>query len=197
MFAKHGWMLAAGDDYRTNANMWEGQRVALVDVARSGKVKYDILEALKGGTMINSKYQCGARSYREPHVVVFANYEPDVTQLTADRWNLIRELGDRMTLTDFFPESKFPAVSGLLVGDRDPFVEARAEQEQRPGPLAIVDAEADAGPLAIMDAEANFRGKKRKASRSPQRDEEPEPELDGEREGDDPFGCASKGFDAP
>ena len=56
--------------------------------ARSEEAKpcYSVLEAIKDGTAINGKYQ----SEVTPNVVfVFSNVDPDVMQLSRDRWQIL------------------------------------------------------------------------------------------------------------
>ena len=56
-----------------------------------GKVSYAAIEAIKDGILQSGKYEGGWRLYPPPHVVVFANWPPDLAALSEDRWT-IREL---------------------------------------------------------------------------------------------------------
>lgn len=47
------------------------------------------MEAFKNGRMFSSKYCSVNKQFKIPHVIVFANYTPDLTQLSMDRWKLI------------------------------------------------------------------------------------------------------------
>jgi len=46
---------------------------------------------LKDGVVFSGKYEGGARLFPPPHVIIFANFLPDFTKLSADRW-VIRTL---------------------------------------------------------------------------------------------------------
>lgn len=75
------------------AHAWNGERVVLWDFSRtqSEKVNYDIIEQVKGGTVFSGKYQSCNKVFASPHVLIFANFPPDQSALSADRWD-IRDL---------------------------------------------------------------------------------------------------------
>ena len=50
------------------------------------KVSYSSLEAIKDGMIVNTKYETGYKVFNSPHIIVFANFPPDMTTLSADRW---------------------------------------------------------------------------------------------------------------
>lgn len=54
-------------------------------------VSYDSLESVKDGIFFNGKYESSMCNFNSPHVIVFANFEPDKSKLSADRW-IIKEL---------------------------------------------------------------------------------------------------------
>ncbi len=73
-------------------------RVCVANLTRAEKeyVSYSGLESLKDGVVVSTKYKSQAVVLsRVLHVVVFANYEPDVSKLSADRWD-IRKLGHHL-----------------------------------------------------------------------------------------------------
>lgn len=47
---------------------------------------YTAVENIKDGVITNNKYKCSTRMIRPPHVVVFANFAPDKSKLSIDRW---------------------------------------------------------------------------------------------------------------
>lgn len=51
-------------------------------------VSYDALECVKDGLFFSSKYESGMCLYPNPHVIVFANFVPQLTSMTTDRWDL-------------------------------------------------------------------------------------------------------------
>lgn len=74
-----------GDEVRKN------DLICLFDYTRSveGYVSYQGLEEIKNGIFMNSKYECNMCIFNCPHVIVFANFEPDQEMLSKDRWNII------------------------------------------------------------------------------------------------------------
>lgn len=58
---------------------------------KEGNFPYSVLEQLKNGRFTSGKYQSRAVRFRVPHVVVFANFTPDTSKMSADRW-MIRDL---------------------------------------------------------------------------------------------------------
>jgi hypothetical protein len=49
---------------------------------------YEALEEVKDGLMTATKYQGGTMNFDSPHVVVFANYQPHIENLTPNRWEI-------------------------------------------------------------------------------------------------------------
>ena len=66
--------------------------IFIIDVPRNSmnKVSYNAIESIKGGIIVNTKYETGQKFIEKPHVFIFANCAPDETQLSADRWNIVR-----------------------------------------------------------------------------------------------------------
>lgn len=52
-------------------------------------INYGCIEEIKDGIFFNSKYESGMCMYNPPHVFVFANFPPDESKMSADRWNVI------------------------------------------------------------------------------------------------------------
>lgn len=75
-----------GDDERKN------NLICIFDYTRSieNYVSYQGLEEIKNGIFMNTKYECEMITFNSPHIVVLANFEPDITKLSEDRWNIIR-----------------------------------------------------------------------------------------------------------
>lgn len=72
---------------------WSGWGV-IIDLSRSfehSSAIYTVLEGLKNGRMTSVKYQGGRIKMASPHVIVLANWWPDITRLSQDRW-LIHEI---------------------------------------------------------------------------------------------------------
>lgn len=72
-------------------------KVVVVNLPRSceGKISYGALEAIKDGIIQSGKYEGGTRIYAPPHLIVMANFMPDMKQLSLDRWE-IRELRENI-----------------------------------------------------------------------------------------------------
>jgi len=69
---------------------WDG-RCLLVDFARDAQEHqiYGPLEEIKNGVMTSTKYEGGTQVWDIGHVIVFANFCPDYTKMTADRWRVM------------------------------------------------------------------------------------------------------------
>jgi len=53
-----------------------------------GYVSYGALESIKDGMIANTKYETGMKLFNPPHVIVMANFMPDESKLSADRWDI-------------------------------------------------------------------------------------------------------------
>lgn len=64
--------------------------IVIVNLPRTsdGKVSYASLEAAKDGLVQSGKYEGGHRLFPQPHVIVFANFMPDINALSLDRWEI-------------------------------------------------------------------------------------------------------------
>lgn len=65
--------------------------IIILDVPRCNLqfVSYQVLEEIKNGLFFSGKYEGGMCRFNSPHVLVFANEEPDEAKLSADRWEII------------------------------------------------------------------------------------------------------------
>lgn len=50
---------------------------------------YGLVEQFKNGYFLSSKYESVAKRFPVPHVVVFTNFAPDVSQMSLDRWDIV------------------------------------------------------------------------------------------------------------
>jgi len=55
-----------------------------------GHISYSAFEAIKDGLCYSGKYEGGYKIFPSPHVYIFANWSPDMSQLSRDRWNEIQ-----------------------------------------------------------------------------------------------------------
>jgi len=51
-------------------------------------VSYGVLESVKDGMFFSGKYESGMCLFPNPHVMVLANFPPDESKLSADRWSI-------------------------------------------------------------------------------------------------------------
>jgi len=68
-------------------------RTLFIDAPRSKQgefLQYDFLEQCKDGYVFSSKYESRVKTLSKCHVVVLMNEEPDMTKLSADRYEIIR-----------------------------------------------------------------------------------------------------------
>lgn len=65
--------------------------IYIYDLERSMEtyVSYGSLEKIKNGFYMCSKYKSKPIDRNPPHVFVFANFPPDTTQLSTDRWHIV------------------------------------------------------------------------------------------------------------
>lgn len=72
---------------------WSGKTL-IVNLSRTAEEKaiYEPLEMIKDGFITTTKWAGQTLLFQEPHVVVFANFEPDIHKMSLDRWK-IRILG--------------------------------------------------------------------------------------------------------
>lgn len=73
---------------------YTGQKTVIFDLSRSQEdhINYEVIESIKNGIFLSTKYESCMRVYASPHVVVFSNFEPDRSKLSADRWD-VRSFG--------------------------------------------------------------------------------------------------------
>lgn len=92
--SRHGALIVSGkaSDIKYAVSKWidSGKELKIVvfHFVRSVEnfVSYDAIESIKDGLFFNSKYECNMYVYNPPHVLVFANFPPDYSKLSADRW---------------------------------------------------------------------------------------------------------------
>lgn len=77
-------------------------KIVVFDLSRTSEdgavnVVYEVAELLKNGYICSGKYDSRSLAFAPPHVFVFANFAPDRSKLSADRWNV-------KNIIDEFPE---------------------------------------------------------------------------------------------
>ncbi len=63
-------------------------RIVIFDVPRTneGHISYQAIESIKNGAFFSPKYESGMVRFNSPHIIVFANTEPEYEKLSGDRW---------------------------------------------------------------------------------------------------------------
>ena len=93
-----GWLMTEHKAaYFTNARTcdiayaWKKQEICVFDLTRTteGKVNYGAIESLKNGKVFSSKYHSGVKTRRHVTIIVMANWEPDYSAMSKDRWFVI------------------------------------------------------------------------------------------------------------
>jgi len=66
------------------------EKVVFFDLARQKEdmVAYDVMENFKNGYFLSTKYEVKPVLFNTPHVIIFANFRPDESKLSADRWDI-------------------------------------------------------------------------------------------------------------
>lgn len=69
---------------------YNGEHIVCFDLTRSQSdhINYEVIESVKNGIMYNTKYESKMKCYKPPKVVIFANTPPDMSKMSADRWNI-------------------------------------------------------------------------------------------------------------
>jgi len=68
----------------------EGPDIVILDVPRCNLsyISYQAIEKIKDGLLYSGKYEGGQLRFNTPHLIVFANEEPDRSALSEDRWRI-------------------------------------------------------------------------------------------------------------
>ena len=64
--------------------------IIIWDIPRTqeGFVSYECIESVKNGCFFSGKYECEQVVMNSPHIICFANFEPDYYKMSEDRWNV-------------------------------------------------------------------------------------------------------------
>lgn len=67
------------------------EKIVVFDLTRSDQefLNYSLIESFKDGRIFSGKYQSIMKIFKIPRVVIFANWEPDLSKLSKDRWQVI------------------------------------------------------------------------------------------------------------
>lgn len=66
------------------------QPIVIFDIPRTQEdhVNYTAIEDFKNGMVYSTKYESMAKVFKKPHVIVFANFKPNMKALSHDRWDI-------------------------------------------------------------------------------------------------------------
>lgn len=66
--------------------------IIIFDIPRCNQnhISYEALESIKNGLFYSGKYEGGMCIFNCPHVICFANEEPDIPVLSQDRWKIVK-----------------------------------------------------------------------------------------------------------
>lgn len=76
---------------------------------------YTLLEACVDGVVTATKYAGGTVFFQKPLVIVFSNYEPNRTRMSADRWRHVYHIGSDRCLTSSVSSLPTEAEGGLTL----------------------------------------------------------------------------------
>nr|QXP07578.1 MAG: replication associated protein [Arizlama virus] len=81
----------AEDAKRAIAEMKKKPRCVIMDIPRCVEhISYTAMEEIKNGCFFSPKYESVTVTMNCPHVIIFANREPELEKLSQDRWNVKR-----------------------------------------------------------------------------------------------------------
>lgn len=65
-------------------------KIVVFDFSRSQEehLNYAIIEDVKNGLVFSPKYESCCKIFPIPHVIVFANWPPDMNKMSIDRWDI-------------------------------------------------------------------------------------------------------------
>lgn len=73
------------------SNMYNGEKYITFDFSRSQEehINYSIIEDLKNGSVVSTKYNGKSLFYDNPRIVIFANFLPNTSAWSTDRYDII------------------------------------------------------------------------------------------------------------
>lgn len=68
----------------------DNPKIIVFDLPRQSEERfnYSAVEAIKNGMIFSGKYESKTKIFNSPHVLIFANYEPDKSAMSKDRWKI-------------------------------------------------------------------------------------------------------------
>ena len=84
----NAYSIEGGRDHSIMYN-YMGQRIVIFDIRKVQEHRYALIETFKDGKIYSDRYEGKRLIVDPPHVIVFANTQPDLDKLSADRWRVI------------------------------------------------------------------------------------------------------------
>jgi len=80
----------AKDIYHIISKRTDDTKTVIIDMSRCSEfmIDYNLIENVKNGYFQSGKYNSQFVSMPSPHLVVFANFKPDIEKLSEDRWDI-------------------------------------------------------------------------------------------------------------
>ncbi len=90
--------------------------IAIMNISRTQEqyVSYQGIEEIKDGLIQSGKYEGGQKIFDPPHILIFANFEPDKNALSEDRW-MVRDVTRALNA---FPRMPIPVAAEAVMDDR-------------------------------------------------------------------------------
>lgn len=89
LISNNGFLVFGNAKTADVALAWNGENV-IFDYSRSQQdhINYGVIEDVKNGRIFSGKYQSCVKLYARPKVLVFANFLPDFSKMSSDRWRV-------------------------------------------------------------------------------------------------------------
>lgn len=90
LMVNHGAYVVENCKTADIAYLYNGQPIVIFDFVRDQeeRINYHAIESIIQGRILSTKYLPQNKLYAPPHVIVFANFAPDQSKLSKDRWNI-------------------------------------------------------------------------------------------------------------
>jgi len=71
---------------------YNNEEIVVFNLSRSKQqnFSYSCLESLKDGIIFSGKYESKTKVFNPPHIVVMANWRPNLAEMSADRWDVVK-----------------------------------------------------------------------------------------------------------
>lgn len=80
-----------GSDVKHYVSKGSPPKIMIFDLTRTQEryVSYQSLEEIKNGQVFSGKYDSDSIIFKKPHVFVFANFPPEESAVSRDRWHIV------------------------------------------------------------------------------------------------------------